>query len=223
MANCGGIRKGTGSPLSKELPAQATSTSQSPPPDGITGVNTYIPNLLSSDNSKAKAYVPSPPLDDIEKVARYMASLNTEQRNTISEFIQATKEPVSVAIHTLQECDWDLIEAVARFGENDAQEEWERETVAPSAPLAEPRGSSEARTPPRRMKQKRFPPEDNLRPWVLDKLARSNGQDWPQNPKNIVYEAITLQYSPSSPNTHTIPMFISPYKDKMWYTGFMKP
>ncbi|KAJ4375463.1 hypothetical protein N0V86_006994 [Didymella sp. IMI 355093] len=90
--------------------------------------------LLSSVKSKVNAYVPSPPSGSIGAFPKYMATLNAEQRESISQFIQATKEPTSVAIQTLKECDWDLLEAISRFGGDedddcDAQDHPEKERV----------------------------------------------------------------------------------------------
>ncbi|KAF1924783.1 uncharacterized protein M421DRAFT_270762 [Didymella exigua CBS 183.55] len=227
MANRGNDQKGAGSPPSKELLVHVTSTSHSPP-DGTTEAGTFVPDLLTNDNSEVKTYLPSPPPGGSAKIGTYIASLNTEQRNSIIQFIQATKEPTSVAIQTLIECEWDLIEAVSRFGDDydDAQEDFEKEIVTPPTRFSGSEHSSRnVQTPPRQPKKDKRKSRSPvpLRRDLLHKLAFQNGQDWPQNPRNAAYEAIILQYSPSSPSMQTIPMFLSPYEDKMWYTGFMRP
>ncbi|KAF2627681.1 hypothetical protein BU25DRAFT_58116 [Macroventuria anomochaeta] len=170
----------------------------------------------------------SPPPSDSMKLATYIASLDTEQRNAISEFIQATKEPVSVAIQTLQGCQWDLLEAVGRFGEDDEQEV--EGNLHLSAPAIEPIRNSRTRESFSRRGPKRVPTRDTYildsRSWRRAALYNStskNGKKNPQSPKSVIFDPVTLDYTHSRPNTPSAPMFISYYSDKLWYSGFMKP
>mgnify|MGYP004499009949 CR=1 FL=1 len=174
-----------------------TSTKQSPFTDGGTQLATYVP---------------SPPRNDNGKIATYMASLNTEQRNAISDFIQATKEPVSVAIQALQECQWDLLEAISRFGEDDEQED--EDNLDPSAPVIEPmRIPSLPGTSPRKRSHAVNTPY--LRFEALHNTTDRNGKDNPRSPKSVVFDPITLDYSRSTADTPSTCMFISPYDEKM--------
>lgn len=74
-------------------------------------------------------------------------AIDTEQSVAVSYFIQATKQPVSVAIETLEACQWDLVEAVSRFGEyvERNQEELD-ESSAPAIEPLRPRSSSSSPT-----------------------------------------------------------------------------
>lgn len=224
-----GTGKISGSPLSQESTAQDTSMKESPYPDAIVEVDTHTSNPQSNDIAKVKTYVPSPPSGGSDMLSEYMAKLSTEQHGMISDFIQATKEPISVAIQTLKECEWDLVRAVSRFGDDedddDDTEDWEKDTLAPSAPLDVPRRSTNpSMTPHQSVKESRFRKiSGSLRREALLNLTMTNGKDWPKSAKTVAHEVITVQHSPSNPNSHTIPIFISPYKDKIWYTGFMEP
>jgi hypothetical protein len=232
MANRRDVRKAAESPLSRELLALVKPTSQSLP-DVAMKEGIPAPNLLSSVKPKVKTYVPSPPSGSAGAFPKYMAALNAEQRESINQFIQATKEPTSVAIQTLKECDWDLLEAISRFGgdeddDGDAQDHPEKETYAPPVALKGSRHGSDVREWVREWMfkegQRKREAFDLFRRVTLQRLTLDNGQDWPQCPRNVAYEPITLQYLPSSPNTHTIPKFSSPYgENKLWYTGSMRP
>lgn len=77
----------------------------------------------------------------------YLA-IDTKQCAAVSYFIQATKQPVSVAVQTLGACQWDLIEAVSRFGENYKQTQ--EEPGDSSVPVIEPiRSRSSSPSPTR--------------------------------------------------------------------------
>lgn len=226
MANRRGARECAGkSPLSKEILAQAIPPRQALPRDDTT-----VMNLPSSVKAKAQTYVPTPPSGDADSFLRYVAKLSIEKRETIYQFVEATKEPSSAAVQTLQECEWDLLGAISRFAGDDdedggdAQKFLEKKTIAPLIALTRSRHGSDVRA----WRSKEARKQSHLcgvsRGAILQKLVSQNGHEWPRNPRNAAYAPIALQYLPSSPNTHIVPEFSSPYGDrKLWYTGFMGP
>jgi hypothetical protein len=228
------------SPLSKEFSTNVTPPEQSSLPKLTMQEDTPTPTHPSRVNSIVKTYVPSPTSSSADPISQYMAKLSDEQRDAITELIAATKEPLSSAIDALIACEWDVLEAVAVFG-GDARDENEDDDIGNDTDgvQEDPReqrnaslGTRSRRDPDVRHwwtkeEEKQLYEEystSSERVVLLRQRLYNHNQDWPQNPRNAVFEPITLQFSPSSPNTHTIPKFMSPYEDrKLWYTGFMGP
>lgn len=159
-------------------------------------------------------------------------AINAEQRTAISEFIEATKEPIIVAIETLQECQWDILEAISRFGE-DAEEEVV--DTDPAAPIIEPirsRSPSRSRNPsediehirsrsPSRSRKSIEDSDFHLRN-ALHRATIKQGHNHPLCFHSALVKPIAIEYS-STGRSVRVPLFTSPYEEKLWYTGFMKP
>ncbi|KAJ4988155.1 hypothetical protein SVAN01_06407 [Stagonosporopsis vannaccii] len=137
-----------------------------------------------------------------------MACLSTEQRDTISDFIEATKEPVSVAIRTLQETEWDLLDAISQFGD-DAEED--DDTVEPVAPVIE---SIRPRSIPDPGQRSRTTDKASLRFLALHNSTRKNGIEFPRSQKSVLLNPISINHSLLPTNTPSAPMFNSPYDEK---------
>lgn len=174
----------------------------------------------SDDRTRVATYIPSPPQSASSNIARFMAALTIEQRDAVSDFIQATREPVSIAIEALKESGWDLLDAVSRFGED--PEEEDESDVDPTAPIIEP-----IRTYQRKPRVVRNPPPLKSLPLALRQALQNatfkNGIENPRSQKSVLLDQVSLQYSQLPTNTPSIPMFILQYDEKMWYTGFMEP
>src|SRR5690242_5020901 len=186
--------------------------------DGSSRIDKGKGRAVGRSEDQSTSVEPIPSSTDSSNTATYMASLSTEQRDTISEFVEATKEAVSVAIRTLQETNWDLLDAISQFGD-DAEEE-DSHIIESTAPLIEP-------IRPRRMPalDRRFRATDqaSLRFVALYNTTKLNGIEFPRSQKSVLLDPISLSYSLLPANTPSVPMFISPYAEKMWYTGFMQP
>lgn len=155
---------------------------------------------------------------DNSNIATYMARLSVEQRDTISEFIEATKEPVSVAIRTLLETEWDLLDTISRFGDDTEQDD--KDTTDPTAPVIE---SIRPRSTPGPTRRSHATDKATLRFLALLNATNQNGIEFPRSQKSVLLDPLSLDYSLLPSDTPSIPMFISPYDEKMWYTGFMQP
>lgn len=163
------------------------------------------------------------------EITDYVASLDTAKRNAIHDFIEATKESVSVAIEALQQYQWDLLEAVGQFGDDDPKED--KDEIDASVPIVEPlrtRSSPEAvQSKPHQRKSSRSTytiDTESLRHAVLFKVTRQNGKEHPRSPRSVIFDPIAaLERTPPPANAPTPRMFTSSYQEKMWYTGFMRP
>jgi hypothetical protein len=61
-------------------------------------------------------------------------AINTEQRDAIAAFVQATKQSIDVAIVTLQECNWDLLEAISQLGDDYEYNDAPRDRILRDSP-----------------------------------------------------------------------------------------
>ncbi|KAF3049565.1 hypothetical protein E8E11_006075 [Didymella keratinophila] len=236
------------SSLSKEVPAEVTTPEQSSPADEAMHEDTPTSTHPSSVNSNVKIHVPSPHSDSADPFSQYVSKLSEERRKSISQLISATQRPLSEAVDALIQCEWDLLKAIAISGGNARDENEDDEggddddggddSDGAQEELQEHRNASLGTRSRLDLDVRHwFTLEEERRLYkqystATERLShlrrrwynRNHNQDWPQNPRNAVFEPITLQFSPSSPNTHTIPEFMSPYGDrKLWYTGFMGP
>ncbi|KAJ8106143.1 hypothetical protein OPT61_g9736 [Boeremia exigua] len=169
-------------------------------------------------DTRTATYIPSPPPGNSPEITNYMASLTLEQREMVSEFIQATKEPVSIAVQALQDSEWDLLDAVSRFGEDVEQEN--EDDLDSSTPAITPIRSRNGPVPPPRSRAIDKP---HLYLQALFNTTKNNGKDYPKSLRAIFFEPISLSHSPVTDDTPSAPMFASPGDEKMWYTGFMRP
>lgn len=224
--NLGGSRPHTPSQLSKEVSAQLTSPEQGSPSEKAEQQDTSTTSRPPSVNTNVKTYVPSPPSGSVDALSQSMAKLSEYQREAISQFVSATKEPISVAIDTLIACEWDLIEAASCFtgdsrdDDDDDDGDTAREDLQEGTRAltrAQSRRGSDVREWVHEETLKAFRQHKNagtLRHSTLRLRLLGNKQEWPQNPQNVAHEPIALHFSPSSPSTHTIPRFISPYGER---------
>lgn len=153
------------------------------------------------------------PLDDEQILASPYASLDVAKRETVTEFAEVTKENVNTAIQILEGCDWDLLEAVGQFFGED-QEDNEDDPI----PTIEPIRTSK----PREVRPVKAH-ETTLRKLALNRTTTMNGKESPRNTRAAILDPIELEYTTSPVTTQSLPMFKSPYPEKMWYTGFMRP
>lgn len=174
-----------------------------------------LPSSSKSDNSADPAS-PQAGSSDITTVLADL-SIDAEQRNAISDFVQATKESVSVAIDTLQDCQWDLLEAISRFGEDVEQEDEEGHDS--STPVIQPIRSQS--TP--RVREQPSTPSDHFRINALVRATQINGREHPRSFRSALTEPIAIERPPLAADTASVPMFVSPYGEKLWYTGFIAP
>ena len=204
-------------------------------------------------------------------------AIDTEQRDAIAAFVRATRQPVEVAIETLQDCGWNLLEAIGQFvfederdldnpreystrdGTRDSSEQDEEddgvEPIRPrirwrqEEPSPEPRGSIEQNeedeqdeeddgiepirpqihrrnrepSPEPRRRFSAGAPSDEFLIRALERATARNGLEHPRSVRAVVEDPVAVEYAPLSFYKRPAPMFISPYQDKLWYTGFMKP
>lgn len=186
--------------------------------DGSSRIDKGKGRAVERSESQSASVEPIPSSIDTSDIATYMASLSMAQRDTISEFVEATKEPVSVAIRTLQETNWDLLDAISQFGD-DAEEE-DHIIIDSTAPVIEPIRPRRIPAPDRRF---RATDQASLRFVALYNTTKVNGIEFPRSQKSVLLDPISLSYSLLPATTPSVPMFISPYDEKMWYTGFMQP
>ncbi|KAF3002426.1 hypothetical protein E8E13_003823 [Curvularia kusanoi] len=149
-------------------------------------------------------------------------AIDTEQSVAVSYFIQATKQPVSVAIETLEACQWDLVEAVSRFGEDVEQNQEELDELAtPVIESMHPRSSSPSST--RRARRGSSLSSDLYHRDALSRATSRSRGDHPRSFRSLAEDPIALEHTPLTADATPPPMFNSPYSEKLWYTGFMKP
>jgi hypothetical protein len=228
---------------------EVTTPEQSCPADDAMQEDAPTRTKPSSVNIKVEPYAPSSPLERANSLSQYMATFSDEQRESIAELMSTTKQPLNAAVDALTSCEWDLLDAVAVFGgdawdededggddgsddgSNDgegAQEHLLKRRVTSQGAIS--RGSPDVRDWSTKEEEKK---SYGLEYWTPTRrfshlrkrwYNRNHTQGWPQNPRNAAFQPITLRFLPSSPNTHIVPKFMSPYGDrKLWYTGFMGP
>lgn len=163
--------------------------------------------------------------DDSSEIATQIAGLaiNAEQQHAISDFIQATQEPVSVAVETLEDCHWDLLEAISRFGEDTEEGDLgdgdvdEGEDSGP--PIIE---RIRSQSPPRSRRRARAASGCFHRD-ALHRATFEKGYGHPRCFQSALVDPVRIEHSSSTVNLSPVPLFTSPYDDKLWYTGFMRP
>lgn len=229
------------SSLSKGILAEMTTPEQSSGADDAMQEDAPTPSHPPSVNIHVETDVPSPPLDSADSFSQYMATFNDKQRESIAELMSVTKQPLSAAVDALTNCEWDLLDAIAVFG-GDSRDEGEDggdDGVGAQEHLLERRVTSQGAISRGRPDVRDWSTKEEEKKsygqeyWTPTRrfshlrkrwYNRNHTQGWPQNPRNAVFQPITLRFLPSSPNTHAIPKFMSPYGDrKLWYTGFMGP
>lgn len=167
-----------------------------------------------------------PPRDNMVSMD-LIAKLGTEQRRAITEFVEVTKEPFHVAVRLLQEHQWDLLEAIGQFfGEDDEQQDEDNDDTPP--PAIEVTRSLDIpefiqRKPSERICD--YPSlQLDMRRTILETATAENGKENPRSARAVIIDPIaTLEYNSSAKIAPLTCMFVSPYPDKLWYTGFMKP
>lgn len=122
MVNCGESSKGE-----DYRRAEVTTEQQYPPTER---------NPSLGDSLDIATYMPNAPSSESSAIATSFDSLSMEQRDMISYFVQATQKTVGVAIQTLQQTEWDLVDAVAQFDDG-CDEQEHKETADPSTPVIE--------------------------------------------------------------------------------------
>ena len=162
-------------------------------------------------------------------------AINTEQRDAIAASVQATKQSIDVAIVTLQDCEWDLLEAISQFGDDEERDDTPRDHISrdsteqdeeddgvePIRPQTHWR-YKEPSPEPRRKSRERTPSNTFLLK-ALEQATAKSGQDHPRSFRSVVTDPVAIDYAPLGLWKAPAPMFDSPYQDKLWYTGFMEP
>jgi hypothetical protein len=149
-------------------------------------------------------------------------AINTEQRDAIAAFVQATKQSIDVAIVTLQECNWDLLEAISQFGDDYEYNDTPREHISrdspdydedddgvepirpqarwrAKAPSPEPRRKSRestASTESRRRKSRESTPSNIFLLKALEQATAKSGKDHLRNFRSVVIDPIAIDYAP---------------------------
>ncbi|KAJ4321103.1 hypothetical protein N0V94_003050 [Neodidymelliopsis sp. IMI 364377] len=169
------------------------------------------------------------PVED-QEITEFVANLSTYQRNAVDDFIGVTRTNIHIAVRTLRESKWDLIEATARFylDETDSPDD---DDTQESFPEVQPiRGSSRSKVAsPARAKKGRFQSASSAgeTPWLriaLSKATVKAAKESPRSPRALILDPVTILRN-TSPETISVPthLFDSPYPEKLWYTGFMRP
>lgn len=156
--------------------------------------------------------------------------INTEQRDAIVAFVQATNQSVDVAIETLQECGWDFLKAIPQSGGDDerddiphdsTEQEEEDDGIEPIRPQA--RWRYQELSPEPRRRSRESTPSNIFLLKALERATAKSRKDHPRSYKFVVAGPIAVGYAPLGLWRTPAPMFIPSYQDKLWYTGFMKP
>lgn len=156
-----------------------------------------------------------------------IARLGSEQRKAITEFVDVTKEPIDVAVRLLQEHQWDLLEAIGQFfSEDDEQQDEENDDTPPPA-IEITRGLDTPKAIQRKSSGRtcNYPSlEYDMRRTILETVTAENGKENPRGARAVIIDPIaTLECKSSTNIERPVCLFKSPYPDKLWYTGFMKP
>lgn len=156
-------------------------------------------------------------LVDNNNPADLLDTLNLGKRNAVTEYVRVTKESTDFAIQALEKYEWDLLEAIGRFFDEGSHEQ-DRINVDMLTPAIEPIRTS------KRVNKRRFKAnKPTLRHTILNRATLQNGMESPRNPRAVILDPIALEYAPPEIITTAPRMFTSPYPDKLWYTGFMRP
>ena len=135
-------------------------------------------------------------------------AINTEQRDAIAAFVQATKQSIDVAIVTLQDCEWDLLEAISQFGDDEERDDTPRDHVSRDSterdeeddgiePIRpQTRRRYEAPPPEPRRKSRERTPSNTFLLKALDRATAKSGQDHPRSFRAVVIDPIAIDYAP---------------------------
>lgn len=155
------------------------------------------------------------------QLADYMATLTHKQCTAVSNFVQATKEPTSIAVQTLRDCHWDLLEAIGRYGESDGNQKGHHTDTSPAITelVRKP-------LPPKRHRCDGSQRESPFwLPHAIRNLVHRQAREHPRSPRALMFDPIAaLEHLPSNTSMKYFPMFASRSGEgRVWYTAFMRP
>ena len=135
-------------------------------------------------------------------------AIDTEQRDAIAVFVQATRQSVDVAIEALQDCGWDLLEAISQFGDDDERDDTLRDSIPrnnteqdeeyddiePIRPQTRWRYQEPSPEPRRRSREST--PSNMFLLKALEQATAKSGKDHPRSYRSVVVDPIAIDYAP---------------------------